>query len=134
MLMTADDPQQSLSLLRNRKPKNNKVMVGNYRINGQTISIVFKRDFADGYQLSRKSKNKSRNKSLSTQTYNISLEVKTVKKRRNHQLLWKHYSIQYKKPNGQETTSSYDLTPNRFPPFWFSRVKSYVSEADYKLN
>ena len=135
MLTTADDPQQSLPLLRYRKPKNNNVLVGHYRINGQTISIVLKRDYvSESSQLTRKYKNKSRDKSMSTQTFNISLDVKTVKKRRNHQLLWRNYSVHYKKPNGQESVTSFDLTPNRFPSFWFSRVKSYVSESEYKLN
>ena len=135
MLTTADDPHQSLPLLRYRNPKNSNVLVGHYRINGQTISIVLKRDFvSDSNQLSRKYKNKSRDKIVSTQTLNISLDVKNVKKRCNHQLLWRSYSVQYKKPNGQESATNFDLTPNKFPSFWFSRVKSYVSEAEYKLN
>ena len=134
MLTTADDPHQSLPLLRYRKPKNNNVLIGNYHINGQTISIALKRDIvSEGSQLSRKYKNKTRDKSLSTQTFDILLDLKTVKSRRNHQLLWRKYSVHYKKPNGQESTTTFDLTSNRFPSFSFSRVKSYVSEAEYKL-
>ena len=136
MLTTADDPHQSLPLLRYRKPKNSNVLVGHYWINGQIISIALKREYiSDSSQMmSRKYKSKPRDKNLSIQTFNISLEVKNVKKRRNHQLLWKHYSVQDKKPNGQEYDNSFDLTPNKFPAFWFSRVKSYVSEAEHKLN
>ncbi|CAG2177576.1 unnamed protein product [Oppiella nova] len=134
MLTTADDPHQSLPSLRHRKPKNSNVLSGHYRINGQTISIVIKRDYiSDGSQTARKYKHKNRDQSVSTQTFNISLDVKTVRNRRNHQLLWSHYSVHYRKPNGQEMVTDFDLTANKFPSFWFSRVKSYVTTADHKL-
>src|SRR6185437_441077 len=100
MLTTADDPHQSLPSLRHRKPKNSNVWSGHYRINGQTISIVIKRDYiSDGSQTARKYKHKNRDQSVSTQTFNISLDVKTVRNRPNHQLLWSHYSVRYRKPN-----------------------------------
>lgn len=134
MLTTADDPHQSLPLLRHRKPKNSNVLVGQYWMSGPAITIILNREYiSESNQFSRKYKNKNRDKCLSTQTFNISLEVKTVKKRRNHQLLWKHYSVQYIQPNGKESQTNFELTPNRFPSFCFSRVKSYVSESEYKL-
>ncbi|XP_054156051.1 F-box only protein 9-like [Oppia nitens] len=147
MLTTADDPRQSLPLLRQRQPKNNNnVLSGHYRINGPTIAIVLHREYvADDYtQLSARNTNKygkkTRDRQLATQTFNITLELRNVRHRRNHQLVWQQYSVSYRKPNnggggGQESgANDFDLTGNKFPPFWFSRVKSYAANADHKLN
>jgi F-box protein 9 len=135
MLTTPDDPHQSLPSLRQRNPKNSNVLSGHYRINGSIITAVLKREYvSESSQITRKHKsNKSRDKAFSSQTFHISLEVRTVKKKRNIQLIWSYYSVHYKRPNGQESVTSFELTPNLFPPFWFSRVKSYVSEAEYRL-
>jgi len=135
MLTTPDDPHQSLPSLRHRKPKNSNVLSGHYHINGSVITAVLKREYvSESGQMTRKYKsNKSRDKSFSSQTFHISVEVQTVKKRLNCQLLWTYYSVHNKRSSGQENVTSFELSQNRFPAFWFSRVKSYVSEAEYRL-
>lgn len=60
-------------------------------------------------------------------------QIANHKKKKHVQLIWKGYSILTKFVNGKETTNKFDLIGNRYPPLWFSRVKSYMSDSSSPL-
>lgn len=61
------------------------------------------------------------------------LKIKNHNRKKHVQLVWGHYSIFTKSPKGDESTCDYDLRAHRFPPLWFSRVKSFTAESDTPL-
>ncbi|XP_076361331.1 F-box only protein 9 isoform X1 [Tachypleus tridentatus] len=133
MLTTPDDPYQSLAKLRHRKVRHTTVLTGHYRLLGSFVSIVAKRPKVElpvGSNYFRYRRNKQNlSHDPGEQQYHLKLEVRNIKHRTNFQLLWQYYAIHTKYRNGQETVSSFDLTPKTFPPFWFSRVRSFTTES-----
>lgn len=59
-------------------------------------------------------------------------EIQSYRKRRNCQLSWLCYNIYTKYQNGQEGNTRLNLG-GRYPPFRFSRVKSYTQESEAPL-
>ena len=61
------------------------------------------------------------------------LEIQNYKGKLHFQLIWIRYSICIRRGNQQEMENDFDLSPTNFPPFWFSRVKSYSSSTSSPL-
>lgn len=125
-LTTPEAPVSSVSLLKTRTPppRHPPVFVGYYRLSDSTVSIVL----MPGPDKLR-SKSNSNNQ---THTFHLELEITTYKKRLHGQLVWRGYSV-FTRRNGIETNTPFELPPARYPPFWFSRVKSYSSETNQPL-
>lgn len=60
------------------------------------------------------------------------LQVTSWKQKLNTQLQWKRYCV-FTKRGHTETDTNFEVNSNKFPPFWFSRVKSYTAESDKPL-
>ena len=62
-----------------------------------------------------------------TLTFFLELEISSSsKKRKFTKLLWKSYSVSQIKEDGIVFNSNYDLrSTSKYPPFYFSYVKSY---------
>ncbi|CAG0885684.1 unnamed protein product [Darwinula stevensoni] len=132
MLTTPDDPLQSLPNLRSRKARP-PVLVGRYKlVGGNRLVVVLQRKeeptIIGRYKRSRKTP--SETKEL---IYHADLEIQNYKEKLHFQLMWIRYSICIRRGNQQEMENDFDLSPTNFPPFWFSRVKSYSSSTTSSL-
>lgn len=81
-------------------------------------------------------RNKSNKENIdNVQTFNMELEVCSDKRRLNNQLNWINYDLEihYLSLN-KKTFTKMDLNKIDFPPFYFSRVKSYQKVANNPLN
>ncbi|KAK9505543.1 hypothetical protein O3M35_009569 [Rhynocoris fuscipes] len=134
MLTTPDEPAGVVGQLR---PdcwccKSGRIAHGYYRLlEDNTVSIVLGGNACSS--TSQPSKSRTNNNYNSAHTFHMELEITSPKKKRRHnQLIWRGYSV-FTKNNGIETRTPFDLPANRYPPFWFSRVKSYNAETLHPL-
>ncbi|XP_015908106.1 F-box only protein 9 [Parasteatoda tepidariorum] len=137
MLTTPDDPYQSVYKLRLQKHKHINVMSGRYKLVGNTIMAVVKKpkveiSTSSNYYHHRRQR-QANLQEAKEQTFHMELELNNYKRRINHQLSWTCYSIHMIYRNGEETVSNFDIVPSNFPPFWFSRVKSFTTESENLL-
>nr|CAD7573265.1 unnamed protein product [Timema californicum] len=137
MLTTPDDPMTSLAHLRQRTPRNPAVLTGHYRLHEDRVIMVLKKHGTQG-KISgnnryRARHNRATSSDLEEQNYHLELQINSYRNRLHTQLAWQGYSIFMKLRNGAESTSKFELPTNRYPPFWFSRVKSYTAESENPL-
>nr|CAD7461337.1 unnamed protein product [Timema tahoe] len=137
MLTTPDDPITSLAHLRQRTPRNPAVLTGHYRLHEDRVIMVLKKHGTQG-KISgnnryRARHNRETSSDLEEQNYHLELQINSYRNRLHSQLAWQGYSIFMKLRNGAESTSKFELPTNRYPPFWFSRVKSYTAESENPL-
>ncbi|KAF7282466.1 F-box only protein 9 [Rhynchophorus ferrugineus] len=135
MLMSPDEPSQCVPQMKSRCPRY-PVMIGYYRLKDDKVTLVVQRsDTSKNLQsaLYRKG-TKKRDAECSEQTLHMELEIKSHKNKRHFKLVWTYYSIFTKSNQGQESTCTFDLIANKYPPLLFSRVKSFTSESDQPLN
>jgi len=63
------------------------------------------------------------------------LEISSEKKRLNNQLKWASYEIEiFYRTTNKKSITVLELNKIDFPVFYFSRVKSYLKDADRPLN
>lgn len=129
MLTSPDDPHQSLPSLRHRTSKNPYVMKGHYNFSGSIITAVLKRDSKES-QSHRKYKKYKHEFTPASHSFHLKLELKSLKGKRNGRLSWIEYSINL---HGQEIGSKFDINQSAFPPFSFSRVKSFAQDFESLL-
>ncbi|XP_063244139.1 F-box only protein 9 isoform X2 [Bacillus rossius redtenbacheri] len=130
MLTTPDEPATSLQQLRYRMPRNPTVLSGHYRLHDDCVVIALQRQNLSGNNRYR-ARRREAAPELAEQTFNIELKIMNHRHRMNVQLAWQFYSVYVQYRNGQGSSTKFDLPASRYPPFWFSRVKSYgaVSES-----
>ena len=140
MVTTADDPFMTVAKLRLRNAEqlsNIGIMSGHYNlIDERFVSCEFKRTLIDdepSFGGSRRVQRAKVAKAVTEQIFNAQFELCNSGKRKNHQLVWRHYSVEFKRSNGHQALSTFDLTPSRYPPFFFSRVKSYSTSSEAPL-
>ncbi|KAJ9584370.1 hypothetical protein L9F63_021281, partial [Diploptera punctata] len=136
MLTTPDDPLSSLGQLRYRIPKNTAVLSGHYRLVDDRVVLVLRRqDTTSTKTVNNRYRGRRREtlQELGEQTFHLELQIVSYRNRTHAQLVWQRYSVFTRFRNGQENTTTFDLPGNRYPPFWFSRVKSYTAESENPL-
>ncbi|KAK3921549.1 F-box only protein 9 [Frankliniella fusca] len=133
MLTTPEDPPVSLKELKHRNPRNSTVLRGHYRLHDDHVTIVLKREPEKGSGTNNKIRNKRRGDALwnepSEQTFHLELQIGSHRSHRHVQLHWQGYSVITHR-GATESSTSFDLISGRFPPFHFSRVKSYTAESE----
>jgi len=139
MMTTPDDPPAALTRLSQRSPRHSAVLVGQYCLRSRSVIAVLRRppsnDNSSVYQRFFNKRHRHHcNEDDGEQTFHIELQVKDYKKKSNYKLVWTHYAIHTIYKNGSENTSDFDLIQSKFPPFWFSRVKSYTAESTSPLH
>lgn len=130
MLTTADSPIPVLGHLRYRNSKNPSVLTGHYRLTDDVISVILQRN--DKGTNNRYMRGRRQNPDLIEQKFHIDLKVKPWKGRSNWQLVWTRYMV-FSRRGATETVTNFEVMSNKFPPFWFSTVKSYNSESEQPL-
>lgn len=133
MLTSPDDPAQCVAQMKSRTPRQ-PVMIGYYRLKDDKVTLVVqKQELTKSLQTTFKRSNRRREVDNSEQTFHMELTIQNHKERRHVKLTWSYYSVFTRTKQGHENTCNFDLKTNRFPPLWFSRVKSYTSESDQPL-
>lgn len=145
MLTTPDDPYQSLSKLKQRRSRHPTVMSGHYRLIGSMVTVILKRPKAGSFdyhgassgmgfpRFKRQPLRPKMGQDPAEESFHIELEIQAVKQRPNFKLAWKHYSLHRLFRNCQESVSEIDISPTNFPPFLFSRVKSFNMSTEQPL-
>lgn len=122
MMTSADELQTSVSKLKNAHNATNSrdILKGEYHYQDSTVLIVIKKQPSAHQKFKRK--NYSDNDAL---TFFLELEINMFKKKFD-KLTWKHYTI-----SQGLTDDDFDLrSSSKYPPFYFSAVKSFHRESN----
>lgn len=126
MMTSADELQISVNKLKNVQNafQSRDILKGQYHYQDSTILIVIKKQQSSHQKFKRKVVNDE-----DALTFFLELEIDQSSKKKFAKLTWKHYAVnQYR--NGEEQSSDFDLrSAAKYPPFFFSHVKSYHSES-----
>ncbi len=66
--------------------------------------------------------------------YYKELEIRSANKKQHCALHWIRYSVETKYLQAEPTKAHFDLNPVRFPPLFFSRVRSYCARSENPLD
>ncbi|XP_050074698.1 F-box only protein 9 [Anopheles maculipalpis] len=131
MLTTADEPQQCVVKLKPRCPTQNEILRGHYRLHDDVVIVAIQRNRPTApARPSRKVRDPE--PEYGQQTFLMELQIVSTAKRPFSQLHWKQYTMVQQR-NNQEKTTQFELTSTKYPPLYFSRVKSYHLESEGPL-
>ena len=128
MTTSADELQNSVNRLKNPKiaMQSREILKGNYHYQDNHVLIVIKKNSSSVTQ-KYKRKNIENDNCL---TFFMELEIGDSPRRNFAKLSWKNYSVS-QLSNNQEISSDYDLRSSaKYPPFFFSHVKSFFTECN----
>lgn len=131
MLTSADEPQACVGKLKNRYALQAETLHGHYRLHNDEVIIAVQRNRSN-MQSQRPGRKKEITGEYGQQTFYLELNIVSSAKRAFSQLHWKQYSMVQVR-NDQERTTVFELAPNKYPPLYFSRVKSYHQESEGPL-
>lgn len=134
MWTTAEEPAACVGQLKHRETKNNLgIMSGHYRLVGDTVVIVIKKDKSEKKpSQTSNTRFRSRRKEAheqQEQVFHMELQLRSVRRRRNWQLVWRRYAVSTRRDHW----SAFELAPSKFPPFAFSAVRTYTADAGAPL-
>ncbi|KAI4475720.1 hypothetical protein M0802_015056 [Mischocyttarus mexicanus] len=133
MLTSTDDAQVSVNSLKNRIPRNSSVLIGHYRLCDNFVTLVLKRQDTKGNNNTSRRKRREAVHDSGEQTFHAEFEIQSHHRKINSQLSWIRYNIFTVYRNGQESCDNAMNFNGRYPPFKFSRVKSYTQESEAPL-
>ena len=137
-LTTSEQPANTVSGLRDHTPRNPATLQGEYKIvydNFITARVDAKQPSANYNSRAGKSKQKTQSSSLRT-TFHMAFQVEKLRGRPNWVLNWNSHSVVLITKTGVEPDvvveirSKFEITHNKYPPLYFSRVKSYTSKSE----
>lgn len=131
MLTSAEEPQSCVGKLKPRSPAQNEILKGHYRLRNDELIIAVQRNRSN-VQAQRPGRKKEIDSEFSQQTLYLELGIVSTAKRAFSQLHWRQYSMVQLR-NSQETTTTFELAPSKYPTLFFSRVKSYHQESEGPL-
>lgn len=134
MMTNLDEPQLGVSKLKNLHNIRPDILKGEWRLHANIVIITcIKNNNAN----SKSSISRRRGSIIDLETtstkYYIEMAIGGTSKKKFCQLRWIKYCLIQKRVNGSESTTEFELTNSKFPPLWFSKVKSYHTEADAPL-
>ncbi|XP_011210369.2 F-box only protein 9 [Bactrocera dorsalis] len=139
MMTSADEPAQGVNKLKNVHQLRPEVLCGHYRLYGDTITIMLKKQqqqqsHGNQHQYARHRRGSMAifNDEPNCTKYCIEFRITNTTKRKYARLLWVHYSVVQTR-NKVETSSQFELTQSKYPPLWFSPVRSYHLDTDAPL-
>ncbi|CAG5134554.1 unnamed protein product [Candidula unifasciata] len=135
MLVSPEDPIQSLPKLRYRNSKVAGILRGGYRMSDFKVTCILKRVRSEPVSNNRyKRHRQAANQHEVEMSYSVEFDVVSCGKRTNAQLVWHSYAVtSVQRSTGEEVTSNFDLNKRTFPPLIFSRVRSYTSASTEPL-
>ncbi|KAH8382243.1 hypothetical protein KR009_002530 [Drosophila setifemur] len=134
MMTNADEPAQGVTRLKHSHNTRPDVLRGRYRLFGDIVTLVLQKSQARGPGPGHMRQRRGSTMPLEENSaeFLIELRITSTPKRRCAQLVWSHYTLVQKR-NKVDTSSDFDLTEAKYPPLWFSAVKSYHLDADAPL-
>uniref|UniRef100_W8BMC0 F-box only protein 9 n=1 Tax=Ceratitis capitata TaxID=7213 RepID=W8BMC0_CERCA len=139
MMTSADEPAQGVNKLKNIHQLRPDVLCGHYRLYGDTITIMLKKQQQQQshshHQYARQRRGSSAifNEEPNCTKYCIEFRITNTTKRKYARLIWTNYCVEQRR-NRVETSSQFELTPSKYPPLWFSLVRSYHKDTDAPLS
>ncbi|XP_050537259.1 F-box only protein 9 [Daktulosphaira vitifoliae] len=131
MIVSSSEPAKIVQKLKSKALAPPDVCYGFYHLSDNKLSL--KLDSRVGkIEQNNKLRRKVENVQRKT-TYYMSLEILKHKSKHNCKLVWRNYEIVHRNRVNKLMTTKYDLSNNRFPPFIYSRVKSYTTESENVL-
>ncbi|XP_050436166.1 F-box only protein 9 [Adelges cooleyi] len=131
MMLSSSEPGKIVQRLKSKALAPHDVCLGYYQLSDNQLLLKL-----DSKVTKAEQNNKQRHRLENVQrktTYYMTLEILKHKSKHNHKLTWKEYEIVHRNRINKLMTTKYDLSSNRFPPFLYSRVKSYTTESDNVL-
>ncbi|XP_062125445.1 LOW QUALITY PROTEIN: F-box only protein 9 [Drosophila sulfurigaster albostrigata] len=134
MMTSADEPAQGVNKLKQLYTSRPDVLRGRYRLFGNIVTLILQKSqsrpaFA---QRHRRGSMMPGDEEANNTQYVIELRILNNSKRQFGQLAWTKYTLVQRR-NKIESSSEFDLTAAKYPPLWFSPVKSYHLDADAPL-
>ncbi|KAG6441676.1 hypothetical protein O3G_MSEX001941 [Manduca sexta] len=133
MWTTAEEPGASVAHLRHRQVKPGLgIMSGHYRLIGDKVVIVIKKSNSEkksSQPSTTRFRARRKEPDQPDQTFHLELELRSSRCRRNWSLQWERYAVSSRRDHW----TTFDLSPAKFPPFAFSRVRSYTAETSAPL-
>jgi F-box protein 9 len=126
MMTSADELQTSVNKLKNvqNAMQSREILKGEYHYQDSTVLIVIKKQ-----QLTNSKFKLKYAAAESSLNFFLELEIDDTPKKKFTKLAWKHYAVSQFR-NGDEMSTDYDLrSSTKYPPFYFSQVKSFHSES-----
>ncbi|CAL1530069.1 unnamed protein product [Lymnaea stagnalis] len=129
MLVSPDDPLQSLPKLKFRNSKSPGLLKGVYKLTDHKVACVLKRVKTEVLPTRyKRHRQAAANQNEMDTTYTADFDVTSSGKRPHAQLLWCSYAVcSVQRSTGEEVISKFELNKHAFPPLIFSRVKSYTA-------
>jgi F-box protein 9 len=120
-------------------PKNPATLQGTYKLFGDNLISADVVKPATNYNI-RGGKFKQKTPS-STTTFHLEFQIQEMRGRANWMLRWSSYSVFIKtrgesirnpqiEGSGAVNATNFELNQSKFPPLYFSRVKSYTSRSE----
>lgn len=132
MWTTPDEPAACVSQLKSRQRLAPGALPGHYRLVGDKVVIVVKKSNDKKPAQTTNTRFRSRRKETHEHhdtIYHLELQLRSVRNRNNWQLQWRGYRVSTRK----EQWTQFELSPAKFPPFAFSRVRAYTAETHAPL-
>lgn len=124
MMTSADELQTSVSKMKNFQ-QSREILRGRYHYQDSTVLIVIKKQSTASQKFKRKIIGEDE-----PLTFFLELDINDTFKKKFTKLTWKHYAVSQIK-NGEELSSDFDLrSSTKYPPFYFSQVKSFHRESN----
>ncbi|XP_059144742.1 F-box only protein 9-like [Physella acuta] len=135
MLVTPEDPLQSLQKLRYKNSKTPGILKGVYKLTDHKVACILKRVKTESTMNNRyKRHRQAANQNEIEMTYTVEFDVVSCGRKPNAQLVWCNYAVtSVQKLTGEENISNFDLNKRSFPPLIFSRVRSYTAASSEPL-
>ncbi|XP_052096986.1 F-box only protein 9-like isoform X2 [Mytilus californianus] len=138
MMSSSEDPYTTLSKLRSESTREQGLLKGRYRFNGDRITSVLKRvktkDSSLNYYPWKRQPRQQIDPNDMEQTFQVEMEIQNHKDRCHAKLVWLHYSVTTcYKATGQLNETDFELNNKNYPPLLFSRVLSYTAESESPL-
>lgn len=136
MLTSTDDAQLCVNSLKSRTPRNPTILIGHYRLRDNLVTLILKKQELKTNNNNNNNQYRRKRREFlhdsGEQTFHAEFEIQNHHKKVNSQLTWLTYIIYTKYKNGEEVQTRLNLGM-RYPPFRFSRVKSYTQESETPL-
>jgi len=141
-LTTAEKPGVTVASLRDRRPRNISTLTGRYHLYGSNLlsAVVTKSTSVTTPTHESDSRRRRFKQSLGTQetNFHMDFEIEEMRGRSNWALRWVYYALTITNSNngrnngqlGTGLTTTFELSPSMYPPLYFSRVRSYTTQAE----
>jgi len=143
-LTCAEKPIVTVGALTESSSKNPSLLKGTYRLYGDNVisASVRKSNPAPQIQTRPRPGKAGKQQSQDITEFHMDFEIQELKEKRNWVLCWTHYAVYINNANmrnnnlnnngahGGGITSTFELNPNKYPPLYFSRVKSYALNSE----